>query len=347
MGAIQEDIPRPHSLEKVVCLGNGTGQAALLGGLKDTSCALTSIVGVTDNGGHSGLLRRELDIPSPGDLRRCLVMLADPRLALTRLLDHRFREGMLEGVSLGNLIIAALLQQEGNLSAASQRVGEMLQLKGNVLPVSDESTQVCAELTDGAHRAGEWEIIERQPRTPIQRIYLERPIPACEGSLQAIAEADLIVFCPGSLFTGLIALLLTKGVREALAASRAPKVYFCNLMTQPGQTDDFSLGDHVRQLSRYLSAPPDYVVANDGPIPMELLAHYEGSGSYPVPLDGIEPGYQLVTTDLVDRGENRTDSGLLNQGHRVYGEGFKGGLHWITHHPTRSAQVLFQIMRRP
>ena len=174
----------------------------------------------------------------------------------------------------------------------------------------------------------------------------ERPIPACEGSLQAIAEADLIVFCPGSLFTGLIALLLTKGVRKALAASRAPKVYFCNLMTQPGQTDDFSLGDHVRQLSRYLPIPPDYVVANNGPIPMELLAHYERIGSYPVSLDGVEPGYRLVTTDLVDRGEDRANLGLSNEGDRAYGEGLKGGLHWITHHPVRSAQMLFQIMGR-
>ena len=341
MNTSSTNSARSDGLYKIVCFGNGTGQAALLQGFKNIPCTLTSIVGVTDNGGHSGLLRRELNIPSPGDLRRCLVALADSKLPLAKFLGHRFIEGGLKGVNLGNLVIAALIQQEGALSDASKLLCRMLQLKARVFPVSDENTQVCAELTDGTCLIGEWEIIERQPQTPIQRVYLQQPIHVYEGCQQAIAEADFIVFCPGSLFTGLIPLLLTEGIKETLASSQATKVYFCNLLTQTGQTDEFTLRDHVRQLSYYLPASPDYIVANNGPIPQELLEYYEGSNSCPVPLDRVEHESKLITVDLVDHGEKKAGEVL-----RAYGKGVKGGLHWIAHHPVKSAQVLLQIMKQ-
>ncbi|MBI2875328.1 MAG: YvcK family protein [Candidatus Tectomicrobia bacterium] len=325
---------------KIVCLGNGTGQAVLLNGLKGHPYQLMAIVGVTDNGGHSGLIRRAMDIPSPGDLRHCLAGLADPQEPLARLLGYRFSEGALSGISLGNLMLAALIRQEGGLSAAAERLRQMLGIEAQVLPASDESTQVCAELTDGRHITGEWEIIERKPRTPIQRIYLERPIRAFPGCLRAIEEADAIVFSPGSLLTGLVSLLLTEGIREALAVSRARKIYVCNLMTQPGQTDGFALSHHVRTLSAYLPAPPDYVLANDGPIPAPLQTLYESSGAHPVEIDPeADLGGRVLRADLADRSTQ-----ALEERVRPAGEGLKAGLHLITHHPARLGQALVRII---
>lgn len=355
------------SRRKVVCLGNGTGQAVLLKGLKGYPYALTAIVGVTDNGGHSGLIRRAMNIPAPGDLRSCLGGLADPQSPLAHLLGYRFSEGELSGICLGNLILAALIRQEGSLSAAAERLRQMLGVEDQILPVSDESTQVCAELTDGRHIAGEWEIIERKPRTPIGRIYLdpigkppenlarpgrtaeeeafldrqlERPIRACPSCLRAIEEADVLIFSPGSLLTGLVSLLLTGGIREALKSSRARKIYVCNLMTQPGQTDGFALSHHVRVLSSYLPAPPDDVLANDGPIPAELLALYETTGARPVEIDEITGlGSRLLRADLVERPTRFPEEKL-----RRPGEGLKAGLHLITHDPAKSGQALARII---
>lgn len=162
----------PHR-RKIVCLGNRTGQAILLKGLRGYPYQMTAIVGVTDNGGHSGLIRRAMNIPAPGDLRSCLVGMAEEPSPLARLLGYCFSEGELSGISLGNLILTALIRQEGSLSAAAERLRQMLRIEHQVLPVSDESAQACAELADGRYIVGEWEIIERKPRTPIQRIYLE------------------------------------------------------------------------------------------------------------------------------------------------------------------------------
>lgn len=329
------------SRRKVVCLGNGTGQAALLKGLRGYPYELTAIVGITDNGGHSGLIRRAMNIPAPGDLRSCLGGLADPESPLARLLGYRFSEGELSGISLGNLILAALIRQEGSLSAAADRLRQMLGIGDQVLPVSDESTQVCAELTDGRHIAGEWEIIERKPRTPIGQIYLERPmIRACPSCLRAIEEADVLIFSPGSLLTGLASLLLTEGIRNALETSRARKIYVCNLMTQPGQTDGFALSHHVKVLSSYLPAPPDDVLANDGPIPAELLTLYETAGARPVEIDEVAGlGCRLLRADLVDRPARAPEEKL-----RPSGEGLKAGLHLITHNPAKSGQALARII---
>lgn len=328
------------SRRKVVCLGNGTGQAALLKGLRGYLYELTAIVGVTDNGGHSGLIRRAMNIPAPGDLRNCLAGLADPQDPLAQLVGYRFSEGGLSGISLGNLILAALIRQEGCLSAAAGRLAQMLGIEDRVLPVSDESAQVCAELADGRHITGEWEIIERRPCTPIRRIYLERPIRAHPGCLRAIEEANAILFSPGSLLTGLVSLLLTEGIREALAASQAQKIYVCNLMTQPGQTDGFALSHHVKTVSSCLPAPPDYVLANDGPIPAQILTLYEASGARPVEIDAVTgPGCRVLRADLVDRSTQDFEGKL-----RPSGEGLKAGLHWITHHPAQLGQALARII---
>src|SRR5215813_1304738 len=201
----------------IVTLGNGTGQATLLRGLREYASEVTAIVGVTDNGGHSGQLRRLLHLPQMGDTRQCLSALLEAQSVWGQLLCHRFSEGDLRGLSLGNFILAALTQQYGSLYAAVEAVRQSAGLRQRVLPVSDGDTHIGAELQDGQCIVGEWEIIRRQPQTPIVRLFLHPPVAAHPTVLEAIAEADLVVICPGSLLTGTVALLLHQGMREALA----------------------------------------------------------------------------------------------------------------------------------
>ena len=213
----------------IVTLGNGTGQATLLYGLREYACGVTAIVGVTDNGGHSGQLRHLLHIPQVGDTRQCLSALLDAESVWGHLLRHRFTDGELCGMSVGNLMLAALAQRHGSLHAAVEDVRQAAGLRQRVFPVSDGDTHIGAELEDGRCVIGEWEIMQRQLQTPIVRLFLDPPVVAHPAVLEAIARADLLVICPGSLLTGTIGVLLHPGVREALTASQAPCIYVCNL----------------------------------------------------------------------------------------------------------------------
>ena len=266
----------------IVTLGNGTGQATLLRGLREYACEVTAIVGVTDNGGHSGQLRRLLHIPQVGDTRQCLGALLEATSVWGQLLRYRFTEGELRGVSVGNLILAvagAAAWQPAQCRGSSP-AGCWTQQR--VLPVSDGDTHIGAELQDGRRVIGEWEVIQRQPQTPIGRLFLQPPVAAHPAVLEAIAGADFVVICPGSFLTGTIALLLHPGIQEALTASLAPCVYVCNLMTQPGQTDGYTARQHLTVLMTYLGRHVDAVVLNNGPLPPEALALYAQQGAYPV-----------------------------------------------------------------
>ena len=181
----------------IVTLGSGTGQATLLRGLRKHSCQVTAIVGVTDNGGHSGQLRRQLRIPQVGDTRQCLVALVDDESPWARLLRHRFTAGDLDGVSVGNFILAALTAECKSLNAAVADLSEAAGLTHRVLPVSDADTQIGAELDDGRLAIGEWQIIQRRPASPIKRLFLQPPTAAHGAVTEAIAAADLLVICAG------------------------------------------------------------------------------------------------------------------------------------------------------
>jgi len=268
-------------MPKLVTLGAGTGQRKLLEGLESTPCEVTAVVGVTDNGGSSATLRRALSIPQPGDARNCLTATARNPV-LRALFDFRFREGELEGLSLGNYILAALACIEGDFGLAVERANELLDTRCLVLPSSATPTQVGAELVTGARIVGEWEIIRREPRARILRVFLEEEAPLYPLSRRALEQADLLVIGPGSLLTGIVPVLLTRGLRDAVRASSAPIAYICNLMTQPGQTDGFSARDHVEQVERYLGFSVDHILLNDAPLPSELVAHYRAIGSEPV-----------------------------------------------------------------
>jgi uncharacterized cofD-like protein len=323
----------------IVTLGNGTGQATLLRGLCEHACEVTAIVGVTDNGGHSGQLRRQLHLPQMGDARQCLSALLDPQSVWGQLLRHRFTEGELRGLSVGNFILAALTQQHGSLHAAVESVRQAAGLRQQVLPVSDGDTHIGAELQDGQCIVGEWEIMQRQPWTPIVQLFLQPPVAAHPTVLEAIAGADLVVICPGSLLTGTIALLLHPGVREALIASQAPCVYVGNLMTQPGQTDGYTARQHLTVLTTYLGRRVDAVVLNHGPLPTEVLTLYAHQGAYPVVNDLVEADVPLYLADVVER----PDAATLRSYERPQGSDMAVGLHLIRHEARRLATQIMAI----
>lgn len=321
----------------IVTLGGGTGQATLLRGLRAHACQVTAVVGVTDNGGHSGQLRHMLRIPQVGDTRQCLGALVDERSVWGKLLQYRFTTGELRGLSVGNLILAALAHLQGSLGAAVEEICGAAGIAQHVWPVSDGDTHIAAELADGRKVIGEWEIMQRQPRSAVVRVSLHPQVEALPAVLEAIARADLLVCCPGSFLTGTLAVLLPTGVRDAIVASRARCVYVCNLMTQPGQTDDFTAKQHLSMLEAYLGRPVDAVVLHEGPFPAALLELYAEHGAFPVVNDLTSATAPVVLADLVEH----PDAEALQAYMRPQGAGMQVGLHLIRHDARKlAAQIL-------
>jgi uncharacterized cofD-like protein len=311
----------------IVTLGSGTGQATLLHGLRTYECQVTAIVGVTDNGGHSGQLRHALHIPQVGDTRQCLGALVDEVSVWGKLLRHRFTVGALRGLSVGNLMLAALASIDGSLCQAVEEIRYLAGITQRVLPVSDGDTHIAAELEGGHVIVGEWQIMQRQSPGAIVRLFLQPQVAAHPAVLEAIAAADLLVCCPGSLLTGMLAVLLPTGMRDTIAASRARCVYVCNLMTQPGQTDGYTARQHLALVQRYLGRQADAVVLNNGPLPPTLLDVYAQHGSFPVLNDLTSSEVPLYLADLVEHADAET----LRTYARPQGVGMQVGLHLIRH----------------
>jgi uncharacterized cofD-like protein len=267
---------------KVVAIGGGTGLSTLLRGLKRSTTNLTAVVTVTDDGGSSGRLQKELGILPPGDIRNCLVALADDEALVTDLFQYRFSEGEgLSGHSFGNLFLAAMSGITGNFDTAVKESSRVLNIKGRVLPSTLETVRLCAEFADGRVVRGETNI--SSSHEPIARLFLEpaAPKPLAEV-LEAIANADAIVLGPGSLYTSVLPNFLVEGIARAVADARALKVYICNVMTQPGETDAFTAAAHVRALLLQTGARVcDTVIVNDEP-PRRLLEAYAEEGQVPV-----------------------------------------------------------------
>ena len=282
---------RPSSV-RIAILGGGTGQSTLLRGLKSRSENLTAIVAVTDNGGGSGVLRRELHMPPPGDLRNCIQALANSEPLMQDMINYRFHEGTLAGQSLGNLLLAALYDMSSSLEEAVRRLSQVLAITGQVLPVTNENIALSAMFSDGAVVRGETEITDYKRGTSavIERVQLEPASPpALPAVLRAISRADMIVLGPGSLYTSVIPNLLTDGVSDAICASRAVKVYVCNVMTQDGETEGYTAAHHIRALRRHGGAELfRYVLLNNRPIPASVAERYRAENAVPVVTDGAE-----------------------------------------------------------
>ncbi|HWC77803.1 MAG TPA: gluconeogenesis factor YvcK family protein [Blastocatellia bacterium] len=297
---------------RIVSIGGGTGLSTLLSGLKayvdnpqagaNSIETLTAVVTVTDDGGSSGRLREEFQILPPGDIRNCMVALAEDERLLTRLFQYRFEsDGDLSGHSFGNIFLAALAGVTGDFVDAIKVTSEVLAIKGRIYPSTVEDVTLLAEVEGGKIIEGETRIVES--RSPIKKLWLSREnCRPLQETLDSIAEADIITIGPGSLYTSLIPSLLVHGIVEAINSSPALKLYVCNVMTQPGETNGFSAEDHLRVLFEY--SPElrlDYVVANSTLVTKELREKYLSEGAIQVRFSsGLERASvdQQVALDL-------------------------------------------------
>ena len=268
---------------RVVVIGGGTGLSVILRGIKRITDNLTAIVTVTDDGGGSGKLREDLGMLPPGDIRSCILAMADEEGLMQELLKYRFTEGTLQGQCFGNLLIAALNGICGNFEDAVAKTNEILRVKGQVVPVTGADVHLCALLKNGALISGESKIqpeVIRQD-SPISKVFLTPANPAATKiALEAIRRADLILMGPGSLFTSIIPNFLVDGISEAIKSSMGRKILVCNMMTQPGETDHYKVWDHVSRASEYLGENViEYVIANNMVIDAEALKPYNEDGA--------------------------------------------------------------------
>ncbi|RYG30229.1 YvcK family protein, partial [bacterium] len=296
---------------RVVALGGGTGLSTLLRGLKNHTSNITAVVTVTDDGGSSGKLVRDKGMIPPGDIRNCLVALADAEKAMIDLFQHRFKDdsGSLSGHSIGNLLLAALSDQsKGDFEVAVQKASDVLAIRGQVMPSTFDQVALKAELEDGSVVEGETSIVAAGPK--IKRLFLNpRDVQANRSAIEAIRVADIIVMGPGSVYTSIIPNLLVPGMAEALAASPAPKVYVCNVMTQRGESEGMTASQHAAAIQEQVGRRVfDYIIVNTA-IPSEsAIEKYAGAGQQPVEADidrlramnqRILPGDYMSETDLV------------------------------------------------
>lgn len=268
-------------MKHVVIMGGGTGSFVVLSGLRASSCAISAIVTMSDSGGSSGLLRDELGVLPPGDIRQCLVALSGAHKPLRELFAYRFKNGGLKGHNIGNLFLAALQDLTGSFEKAVETAGEVLQIKGRVLPVTLESVELCARLRNGNVLEGENTITHSTllQRVGIEKLYLSPPAKANPKAIEVIKEADLFVLAPGNLYSSLIPNLLVKDIPEAIVKSDARKVYVCNLVTRRGQTQGFRVHQFVEELERWAGRPLfDTVVYNSQRPSESLLKRYKKQG---------------------------------------------------------------------
>ncbi len=310
---------------KVVVIGGGTGLSVLLRGLKEYTSNITAIVTVADDGGGSGVLREDLGMLPPGDIRSCILALANTEPTMEKLLQYRFNEGLLKGQNFGNLFIAAMNEIYGSFEMAIKETSNVLAVTGKVLPMTLEDVILYAELENGHTIKGESEIPlkNKELSSKISRIYMEPKVsyPLTEA-VEAIKDADLIVLGPGSLYTSVIPNLLVNNIVDTIYEAKGPKVYITNVMTQPGETDGYTVLDHVNGILKHSRDDfLDYVIANVEKIPEETLEKYIFDGSETVVLgDNDEEilnsrGIELIKENLVDIKKDyiRHDSLSLSQ----------------------------------
>ncbi|GAF65620.1 hypothetical protein BTS2_2518 [Bacillus sp. TS-2] len=272
--------------KKVVVLGGGTGLSVLLRGLKTFPVDITAIVTVADDGGSSGRLREELDVPPPGDIRNVLVALAEVEPLVEELFQHRFKNGNgLSGHSLGNLLLAGMTSITGDFAKGISEISKVLNVRGKVLPATNRSVVLHAEMEDGEIITGESKI--PKANMAIKRVFLtpEHIHPLTE-SLKEIQQADLIILGPGSLYTSVLPNLLVPGMVEAICSSKAAKVYISNVMTQKGETDQHTASDHLQSIINHCGADcVSHILVHETPISYEVQKRYASEGAEPVIMD--------------------------------------------------------------
>ena len=287
----------------ITVVGGGHGLSVLLRGIKQATSNVTAVVTVADDGGSSGRLRQDLGMIPPGDLRNCLVALADTEPLMEKLFQHRFEgSSELSGHSFGNLFIAAMTQVTGDVETALKESSKVLAVKGQVLPASKEFVRLDAIMEDGTVVCGESQIPEAHKRIHRVKLYPEHA-EAVQSSLDAIRNAEAIVLGPGSLYTSVIPNLLVEGIGDAICRSKAVKIYICNVMTQPGETDGYTASMHVKAIMDHAGRNAvDYVIVNSTPVPEDLKQKYAETGAYPVVVDDDalnQLGVGIIKADLI------------------------------------------------
>ncbi|MGK7961191.1 gluconeogenesis factor YvcK family protein [Crocosphaera sp.] len=317
---------RLHRGPKIVAIGGGTGLSTLLRGLKQYSANITAIVTVADDGGSSGRLREEIGVLPPGDIRNCMAALADEEKLLTELFQYRFQAGEgLTGHSFGNLFLTAMTAITGrDFEKAIAASSKVLAIRGKVLPATLSDVRLWARLDDGRLVEGESHITEAGGKITQIGCFPADP-PGLPAALQGIRDADYIILGPGSLYTSVIPNLLVPEIREALAKAKVPRIYVCNIMTQPGETDDYTVSDHIKAIDRVCGQRifDAVLVQRISPSPT-ALKHYAKEQSYPVFLDRenvTQLGCRMVLANIMDE-EPMTAK--------------------VTHHPQRLARVLLR-----
>ena len=315
---------------RVTALGGGTGLSTMLRGLKYYTNNLTAIVTVADDGGGSGVLRQDLGMPPPGDIRSCLQAMANAEPIMEDLLDYRFQEGSLAGQSFGNLFLAALNGISPSFDQAVARMSEVLAITGQVLPVTNENVNVVAQFENGTSVKGESKIsaFKRAQNCRIAQVRMEPEHPAAlPAALDAIRKADIILLGPGSLYTSVIPNLLVDGVAQAIAQSDAPKIYVCNIMTQEGESEGYTAADHLEALLAHgCPGLVDLCLANSTPMQPGLVEKYQAEGAAPLVIDReriAALGLELVERPVAAR----------------HGD-------FARHDPDKLAEALLEIYRR-
>ena len=295
---------------KIVAIGGGTGIATMLRGLKKYTEEITAIITMCDDGGGSGVLRQDLGMLPPGDIRNCLLALADTEPILEKLFSYRFDDGILRGQSFGNLFIAAMYGITGNFEEAVRRSKEVLAVTGAVIPVTAQDVRMCATFEDGHEVFGESKIANaKKSDCRIKSVSLvPSKVAPANGVLESINSADIIIFGPGSLYTSIIPNLLVEGVSDAISKSKAPRVLICNVMTQPGETDGYTAFDHVKAINEHVGGSIiDYCIVNTGHMNEDVLKKYREDRQVPVEVDEEKfklAGVKLIKADLSTDGND-------------------------------------------
>ena len=259
---------------KIVVLGGGTGQSVLLEGLKKFPFDITAVVSVCDDGGSTGKIRNDFSIPAMGDLRRVIIALSETEDIVGKLVNYRFKTGIdFEGHTVGNILLTALTEISGNMSSGIKQIGNILNMKGKVLPLTDDDVTLMGEMDDGSIVEGEHNITESDKR--IKRVFYKKTPKINKEVINEIKSADAIILSMGSVYTSIIPNLLSKKITNAIDESNAKVIYVCNLFTQPGETDDFKVSDHVNLLNSYLGEKKiDTVITNSAKVSKSIIKKY-------------------------------------------------------------------------
>lgn len=295
---------------KIVVLGGGTGLSVILRGLKKVSDSITAVVTVSDDGGGSGVLREDLGMLPPGDIRSCILALSNKEPELQKLLQYRFKEGRLSGQCFGNLMIAAMLGISDSFEEAIKKISDIFKITGEVLPVSSSAGVLTARLKNGVIVRGESNIplVSITKNSGIDAIWMEESIYASQTVIDRIMAADAIILGPGSLYTSVISTLLTEGICESIAASKAKLFYISNIMTQPGETDHYCPADHLEAIYNHTGIKNiDHVLINNKILGSDITHKYllEGANQSLIKdsgekLKAISPSTEIVEGDFVE-----------------------------------------------